>query len=311
MRPFFLGLILAIPTLLPAQTTKPLFTIQQVMIPVRDGVHLQTVIIAPADQKAPLPILFRRTPYGVPDKVTGHMPVSWVELAKDGYIFVIQNLRGRFKSEGNFELSSQVDLTNPKSTNETTDAYDSIDWLLKNVPNNNGKVGMYGVSYDGLTTALTLQTVGASGDMVPYRGAAPALQDIVGGHADLFYATPQQVVGVIRDGTVKAYGVTAKEPLKQLPQVPSMVTLLGPKLEVQFWQALFAPAATPAPVLDRLNAALREAMRDPALLKAWDDTGVLGYAEQYHTLAGAKALFRAEVERWGDVIRANKIEGPN
>jgi uncharacterized protein len=69
---------------------------------------------------------------------------------------VIQNLRGRFKSEGVFKLSSQVDLNDPKSTNETTDAYDSIDWLVQHVPNNNGKVGMYGVSYDGLTTALTL-----------------------------------------------------------------------------------------------------------------------------------------------------------
>ena len=84
------------------------------------------------------------------------MPASLKELAQDGYIFVIQNLRGRFRSEGVFELTSQVDLSNPKATNETTDAYDSIEWLVKNVPNNSGKVGMYGVSYDGLTTALTL-----------------------------------------------------------------------------------------------------------------------------------------------------------
>ena len=84
------------------------------------------------------------------------MPPFMKELAQDGYIFVIQNLRGRFKSEGMFNLSSWVDLSDPKATNETTDAYDSIDWLVKNVPNNNGNVGMYGVSYDGLTTALTL-----------------------------------------------------------------------------------------------------------------------------------------------------------
>ena len=69
---------------------------------------------------------------------------------------MIQNLRGRFKSEGVFNLSSWVDLKDPKATNETTDAYDSIEWLVKNIPNNNGKVGMYGVSYDGLTTALPL-----------------------------------------------------------------------------------------------------------------------------------------------------------
>jgi len=135
---------------------KPLFKLQEVMIPVRDGVHLQTVILAPVDQHGPLPILFRRTPYGVPDKPPEQIPPSLKELAQDGYIFVIQNLRGRFKSEGVFQLSSWVDLKDPKATNETTDAYDSIEWLVKNVPGNNGRVGMFGVSYDGLTTALTL-----------------------------------------------------------------------------------------------------------------------------------------------------------
>jgi putative CocE/NonD family hydrolase len=126
------------------------------MIPVRDGVHLQTVILTPVDHHGPLPILFRRTPYGVPENPPEQMPASLKEFAQDGYIFVIQNLRGRFKSEGVFDLSSQVDLNNPKATNETTDAYDSIEWLVKNVPNSSGKVGMYGVSYDGLTTALAL-----------------------------------------------------------------------------------------------------------------------------------------------------------
>jgi len=142
-----------------AQNTEPAaspFTYQEVMVPMRDGVHLQTVILAPSDQKGPLPILFRRTPYGVPDKAPEKMPANLKELAQDGYIFVIQNLRGRFKSEGVFNLSSWVDLKDPKATNETTDAYDSIEWLVKNVSNNNGKVGLYGVSYSGLTAALPL-----------------------------------------------------------------------------------------------------------------------------------------------------------
>ncbi|MGB6387463.1 MAG: CocE/NonD family hydrolase [Terriglobales bacterium] len=138
------------------QPAKALYTLQEVMIPVRDGVHLQTVIFTPVDQHGPLPILLRRTPYGVPDKVPNPFPASLKELAQDGYIFVVQNLRGRFKSEGVFKLSSWVDLNDPKATNETTDAYDSIDWLVKNVPDNNGKVGIMGVSYDGLTAALTL-----------------------------------------------------------------------------------------------------------------------------------------------------------
>jgi putative CocE/NonD family hydrolase len=140
----------------PQPAAKPLFKLLEVMIPVRDGVQLETAILIPIDQQGPLPILFRRTPYGVPEKPPEQIPSSLKELAKDGYIFVFQNLRGRFKSEGVFNLSSWVDLNDLKATNETTDAYDSIEWLLKNVPNNNGKVGMFGVSYDGLTTALTL-----------------------------------------------------------------------------------------------------------------------------------------------------------
>jgi putative CocE/NonD family hydrolase len=132
------------------------FKLEEVMVPVRDGVHLQTAILTPVSQSGPLPILFTRTPYGVPDKPPSKIPAAYKELVQDGYIFVFQNLRGRFKSEGVFKLSSYVDLSDSTATNETTDAYDSIDWLVKHIPNNNGKVGMYGVSYDGLTTALAM-----------------------------------------------------------------------------------------------------------------------------------------------------------
>jgi len=157
LRITILAALVAVSIAAHAQTaSKPVFKFQEVMIPVRDGVHLQTVIMTPVDQSGSLPILFRRTPYGVPDQAFEQIPGSLKELAQDGYIFVIQNLRGRFKSEGVFNLSSWVDLKDPKATNETTDAYDSIDWLVKNVPNNNGKVGIYGVSYDGLTAALPL-----------------------------------------------------------------------------------------------------------------------------------------------------------
>src|SRR2546425_10858734 len=83
-----------------AQT--PAYTFRKVMVPVRDGVKLETVILTPANAKGPLPILFRRSPYGVPASVAGAGQGSLAELARDGYIFVIQNLRGRFGSEGTF-----------------------------------------------------------------------------------------------------------------------------------------------------------------------------------------------------------------
>jgi putative CocE/NonD family hydrolase len=158
-----LGLLMAAsaysqtPTQSSAQSaTAPLFKYQEVMVPMRDGIRLQTVILTPANQTGPLPILFRRTPYGVPEKAPETAPPSIKELAQDGYIFVIQNLRGRFKSEGQFTLSAWIDTKDSHSVNEANDAYDSIDWLVKNVPNNNGRVGMYGISYDGYTTGVTL-----------------------------------------------------------------------------------------------------------------------------------------------------------
>src|SRR5579871_340020 len=148
-------LVLAV-FLFAAPQAKPLFNFQEVMIPMRDGAHLQTVILAPVDQAKPLPILLKRTPYGVPDRAWDTPPSAYRELMKDGYILVFQNLRGRFKSEGVFKLSSQVNLNDPADMNETTDAYDTIDWLVKNVPRNNGRVGIFGVSYDGLTAGLTM-----------------------------------------------------------------------------------------------------------------------------------------------------------
>ncbi|HEU5450546.1 MAG TPA: CocE/NonD family hydrolase [Terriglobales bacterium] len=144
---------LAVFLLVASAAAQSPFTYQEVMVPMRDGVRLQTVILTPVNRKGPLPILLTRTPYGVPARAPEQIPANLKELAQDGYIFVVQNLRGRFKSEGVFNLSSQYD---PNTPNETNDAYDTIDWLVKNVPNNNGKVGIYGVSYSGLTAGLTL-----------------------------------------------------------------------------------------------------------------------------------------------------------
>ena len=159
-RRLYLGLCaaLVVAPLAVAQDAPPKAPLlwQEAMVPMRDGKKLQTVILTPAGQTGPLPILLRRSPYGVPDRAPPVMPATLKELAADGYIFVIQNLRGRFKSEGVFLLSSVVRTDDTTHVSETTDAYDTIDWLVKNVPNNNGKVGVYGVSYDGLTAAQTL-----------------------------------------------------------------------------------------------------------------------------------------------------------
>jgi len=136
------------------------FDRQTVMIPMRDGVRLNTEVFSPKGATTPLPILFRRTPYGVgAGSIDAAGPnASYKELADDGYIFAFQDIRGRYKSEGKFVMqrAPRTASDGPRGIDESTDAYDTIDWLMKNVANNNGRVGMLGVSYDGWTTAMAL-----------------------------------------------------------------------------------------------------------------------------------------------------------
>src|SRR5277367_4747996 len=118
----------------PGESASGPYSLTEVMIPMRDGVRLQTAILTPRDNRGALPILLRRTPYGVPAKAFIAIPDHLKALAGDGYIFVIQNIRGRFKSEGTFSLSEDSSVTAGEGTIETRDAWDTVDWLIKNVP---------------------------------------------------------------------------------------------------------------------------------------------------------------------------------
>jgi putative CocE/NonD family hydrolase len=145
----------------PAAEEPELLNRTEVMIPMRDGARLQTLILTPKDAKGPLPILLRRTPYGVKPpqdfRYTAKNLQSVKELLEDGYIFAVQSIRGRFQSEGRFVMIRPLrDPRDAKAVDESTDAYDTVDWLVKNVPNNNGRVGLRGVSYDAFTTVMAL-----------------------------------------------------------------------------------------------------------------------------------------------------------
>ncbi len=124
------------------------------MIPMRDGVKLFTVVFSPTNNTTALPFLIQRTPYGAqfPDNFDITKYPYFGTMAKEGYIFVMQDIRGKFKSEGTFEMNRPLyHLADKTKTDESTDAYDAIDWLIKNIPNNNGKAGILGVSYLGYT----------------------------------------------------------------------------------------------------------------------------------------------------------------
>ena len=162
-RGMFHGLVLALTiAALPAgaQTSRvkldSVFDRREVKIPMRDGVSLFTVILTPKRSTGSLPIILSRTPYGTSDwGGTGGIDYGFKELIDEGYIFAFQDIRGRNKSGGEFIMNRPSrDTHNPKSVDESSDTFDTIDWLIKNVRENNGRVGMLGISYPGWLTNM-------------------------------------------------------------------------------------------------------------------------------------------------------------
>ena len=158
-----------------------------------------------------------------------------------------------------------------------------------------------------LATSLFAQEAGVSLDQIPYRGAAPAVTDLLGGQIDLFFATPQSVVEQVATGALKAYGVTSREKLPGCPTADSFPITFEPKLDVVYWQAMFAPAGTPDSVIATLNKALQNAVSDPALVKIWTGEDVSVFQADQRSPAAASALLHSEIARWGKVIRDNSI----
>lgn len=135
------------------------YTKSEHMVAMRDGVELFTVVYQPKDSSAEYPILLFRTPYSIPpygiDEYASLLGPS-VEFDRDGYIFVFQDARGKFRSEGEFEvMRPYVPVkSGPTSVDESSDTYDTIEWALEALPHNNGKVGMWGISYPGWQTVM-------------------------------------------------------------------------------------------------------------------------------------------------------------
>jgi putative CocE/NonD family hydrolase len=138
----------------PAEGAAAGFTVTEAMIPMRDGVKLRTRVFVPEKHGQDLPIILERTPYGIA-KAEKKFVTTLKTLADDGYIFAFQDLRGKYGSEGQFVMQRPARAPgDTRALDEGTDTYDTIAWLLANVPGQNGRVGMMGVSYDGWTTIM-------------------------------------------------------------------------------------------------------------------------------------------------------------
>src|SRR5262245_58833305 len=153
-----------IPTKFEVPTAGYDYVRRDVMIPMRDGVKLHTIIIVPKGAKN-APMILTRTPYSASNRTSRNsspymlaiLPEGDGVFVADGYIRVFQDVRGKYGSEGEYVMTRPLrGLLNTTAVDHSTDAYDTIDWLVKNVPESNGRVGMLGSSYEGFTVVMAL-----------------------------------------------------------------------------------------------------------------------------------------------------------
>lgn len=242
--------------------------------------------------------------------------------APDGHTLLLHNLQisANVALHSNLPFDTEKDLTPIAFINHNplvlvgrkSLAASSFPELVAWMRTTRAKMAHPGTGSTGhLSTALFAQEAKLAVDHIPYRGAAPALQDVIGDHVDLFFATPQQVLEGVRAGRIKAFGITSKDPSPQFPTAASMAQALGENLAISYWHALLAPAGTPKPIIDKISATLQGIMDDPQLVKSWAETGVAPYPKDQRTPQAAQALLRSEIKRWGEVVRANNIQAPD
>ncbi len=183
-----------------------------------------------------------------------------------------------------------------------------VRWMKQ--PGQNIKVGHPGVgSYGHLVDVLAMQELGVKVTQVPYRGAGPALVDLLAGQVDLSIISAVVAGPMVSSEKMKAYAVIGRKEFAGLPGLKTMGELGYKKLDVDFWHMLLAPAGTPHPIINKLNAALRTALADPKLKQTFADGGMDEYPPDQETPEAAASLLKREIALWGDVIRANHISG--
>jgi len=182
-------------------------------------------------------------------------------------------------------------------------------WLKAN--SGKASAGTTGAGGGSHLCGLHLQnTIGTSFQFVPYRGGAPALQDLVGGQIDFYCDLAANSLSQVRAGNIKAFAMMSKNRWPAAPEVPTGDEAGLPGLYISNWTGLWAPPKTPKPIIDKLEAAVAAALADPHVRKRYEELGQELPAPGQHTAEALRAFQKAEVEKWGPIIKAANIQ-PN
>lgn len=215
-----------------------------------------------------------------------------------------------FDAEKDFAPIGLVNTTTNTLAGRPSLPANNFDELLRwmKEPGQTIRIGHPGVgSFGHLAEVLIFQELGVKVTQVPYRGAGPALVDLLGGQVDLGPISAVVATPLVNSSKLKAYALIGKKDFAGLPQLKTMGELGYPKADIDFWHMLLAPAGTPRPIIEKLNHALRVALTDAKLRKTYSDGGMDLYPQDEESPEAARALLKREVKLWGDVIRANYI----
>jgi tripartite-type tricarboxylate transporter receptor subunit TctC len=182
--------------------------------------------------------------------------------------------------------------------------------LLERLKANSGKIaaGTAGAGSGSHIASLLLQSLtGVQLSFVPYRGTGPALQDLVAGQIDLIIDQASNCLPQVRQGTIKAYAVTATERLASAPEIPTVAEAGLPSLLMEVWSGMWVPHGTPRPIVDRLNGAVVAALREPAVREKLAGVGLDGPPAGQEAPEALGAFQQAEVAKWWPIIKAANV----
>ena len=184
------------------------------------------------------------------------------------------------------------------------DLRELIDWLKANP--GKASAGFGSVSFQVINVFFQKET-GTRLTLIPYRGSAPGMQDLLAGQIDLYFTTPA-ALPLVQAGKIKAYAVTSDTRLALAPEIPTFAQMGLPSLSFSNWYGLFAPKGTPSDIIDRLDAAAVEALADPTVQSRLTELGMDSFPRDRQTPAALGALQKADAEKWWPIIRETAIK---